>query len=70
MFASGQVLTDVLVFAFHPLYSLYHGAYGVSALSDQKLAGIVMMAEQIVVLGTFAFLLLRPRLRQPRLAHA
>src|SRR5436305_7248207 len=70
MFASGQVLTDVLVFAFHPLYSLYHGAYGFSALSDQKLAGIVMMAEQIGVLGTFAVLLLRPRLRQPRLAHA
>jgi cytochrome c oxidase assembly factor CtaG len=70
MFAAGQVLTDVLVFSFHPLYSLYHGAYGFSALSDQKLAGIVMMAEQLVVLGTFAFLLLRPRLRHPRLAHA
>ena len=70
MFAAGQALTDVLVFSFHPLYALYHGAYGFSALSDQKLAGIVMMAEQLVVLGTFAFLLLRPRLRQPRLAHA
>jgi hypothetical protein len=70
MFAAGQALTDVLVFSFHPLYPLYRGAYGFSALSDQKLAGIVMMAEQLVVLGTFAFLLLRPRLRQPRLAHA
>jgi hypothetical protein len=29
-----------------------------------------MMAEQLVVLGTFAFLVLRPRLRHPRLAHA
>jgi putative membrane protein len=70
MFAAGQALTDVLVFSFHPLYPLYRGAYGFSALSDQKLAGIVMMAEQLVVLGTFAFLLLRPRLRHPRLAHA
>jgi putative membrane protein len=70
MFAAGQVLTDVLVFSFHPLYSLYRGAYGFSALSDQKLAGIVMMAEQTIVLGTFAFLLLRPRLRHARLAHA
>jgi putative membrane protein len=70
MFACGQVLSDVLVFSFHPLYSLYHGAYGFSALADQKLAGIVMMAEQLVVLGTFAFLLLRPRLRHARLAHA
>jgi putative membrane protein len=71
MFGVGQVLTDVLVFSMHPLYSLYRGAYGLSALSDQKLAGIVMMVEQTIVLGTFAFLLLRPRFRQPRhLAHA
>jgi len=70
MFACGQVLSDVLVFSFHPLYPLYRGAYGFSALSDQKLAGIVMMAEQLVVLGTFAFLVLRPRLHRQRLAHA
>jgi putative membrane protein len=70
MFAAGQVLTDVLVFTFHPLYPLYRGAYGVSALTDQKLAGIVMMAEQTVVLGTFVFLLIRPRLRHARLAAA
>jgi len=70
MFGSGQVLTSVLVFSFHPLYPLYRGAYGISALTDQKLAGIVMMAEQLLVLGTFAYLLLRPRFTQPRLAHA
>ena len=70
MFACGQVLTDVLVFTFHPLYPWYRGAYGVSALTDQKLAGVVMMAEQMLVLGTFAFLLLRPRLRRARLAPA
>lgn len=70
MFACGQALTDVLVFSFHPLYSLYRGAYGFSAVGDQKLAGVVMMVEQLVALGTFAFLLLRPRLRNARLAHA
>jgi cytochrome c oxidase assembly factor CtaG len=70
MFGAGQILTDVLVFSFHPLYPLYRGAYGVSALTDQKLAGLVMMAEQLVVLGTFVFLTIRPRLRQGRLAHA
>jgi putative membrane protein len=70
MFACGQVLTDVLVFSFQPLYPLYRGAYGFSAISDQKLAGVVMMAEQLVVLGTFAFLVLRPRLRHARLVHA
>jgi putative membrane protein len=69
MFGAGQVLTSVLVFSFHPLYPLYRGAYGFSALTDQKLAGVVMMVEQLLVLGTFAYLVLRPRL-QPRLAHA
>lgn len=70
MFAAGQALTDVLVFSFHPLYPLYHGAYGFSAHTDQQLAGVVMMVEQLVVLGTFAYLLLRPRLRHARLATA
>jgi len=70
MFAAGQVLTDVLVFSFHPLYPLYRGAYGFSALGDQKLAGLVMMAEQLLVLGTFVFLLIRPRLRHARVATA
>jgi putative membrane protein len=70
MFGAGQVLTSVLVFAFHPLYPIYRGAYGVSALTDQKLAGIVMMVEQLLVLGTFAYLLLRPRIRHASLAHA
>jgi putative membrane protein len=70
MFAAGQVLTDVLVFSLHPQYGLYRGAYGFSALGDQKLAGLVMMAEQLVVLGTLVFVLLRPRLRQARIAPA
>jgi cytochrome c oxidase assembly factor CtaG len=61
MFAAGQILTDVLVFSFTPLYPFYHGAYGVSALTDQQLSGIVMMVEQLVTLGTCVALLLRPR---------
>jgi cytochrome c oxidase assembly factor CtaG len=70
MFGAGQVLTSVLVFSFHPLYALYRGAYGFSALTDQKLAGVVMMVEQLLVLGTFAYLLLRQRVSRPRLVHA
>jgi cytochrome c oxidase assembly factor CtaG len=70
MFAAGQVLTDVLVFSFHPLYPLYRGAYGFSALSDQKLAGLVMMAEQLLTLGAVVFWLIRPRLHRARLATA
>jgi len=64
MFASGQILTDVLVFTFHPLYPAY------PSLRQQQLAGIVMMAEQVLTLGTLAFLLLRPRLRAVRAVPA
>jgi len=64
MFAAGQVLTDVLVFA-HPLYApIYTGKL------DQQLAGVVMMVEQLVTLGVLAFFLLRPRVRSARLAAA
>jgi putative membrane protein len=63
MFACGQALTNVLVFAFHGLYPAYDGAYGISAHTDQQLAGVVMMVEQLLTLGMFVFLLLRPRLR-------
>jgi putative membrane protein len=61
LFAVGQILTDVLVFSFTPLYQAYHGAYGISALTDQQISGIVMMVEQLVTLGTCVALLLRPR---------
>lgn len=64
MFACGQVLTDVLVFSFHPLYSAY------PSVRDQQLAGIVMMVEQLVTLGVLAFVLLRPRVRASRLVAA
>ncbi|HEX5246214.1 MAG TPA: cytochrome c oxidase assembly protein [Gaiellaceae bacterium] len=64
MFAAGQVLTDVLVFSFHPLYPAYPGR------TDQQLAGVAMMAEQLVTLGALAFALLRPRMRAARLVHA
>lgn len=57
VFATGQVLTDVLVFSFHPLYAAY------PSVREQQLAGVVMMAEQVLTLGTLAFVLLRPRLR-------
>jgi cytochrome c oxidase assembly factor CtaG len=61
MFAAGQILTDVLVFSFTPLYPWYHGAYGISALADQQIAGLVMMVEQLLTLGICVALLLRPR---------
>ena len=66
MFASGLILSDVLIFSFTPLYPWYHGAYGISALTDQQLSGIVMMVEQLATLGTCVALLLRPRWRHRR----
>jgi cytochrome c oxidase assembly factor CtaG len=73
MFAAGQILTDVLVFCFTPLYPWYHGAYGISAVTDQQLSGIVMMVEQLATLATCVALVLRPRwsrTRRARLAAA
>ncbi|HEY2309657.1 MAG TPA: cytochrome c oxidase assembly protein [Gaiellaceae bacterium] len=61
MFAAGMILSDVLIFTFTPLYPFYHGAYGISAVTDQQLAGIVMTVEQLVTLGTCVALILRPR---------
>ena len=66
MFAAGQILTDVLVFSFTPLYPFYHGAYGISAVTDQQLSGIVMMVEQLVTLGICVALILRPRWSRAR----
>jgi putative membrane protein len=64
VFASGQILTDVLVFSFHALYPAY------PSVREQQLAGVVMMAEQVLTLGTLTFVLLRPRLRPFRAVTA
>lgn len=64
MFACGEILADVLIFSFHPLYSLYPGRL------DQQLAGVVMMALQLVTLGVLVFVLLRSRVRAARLVTA
>ncbi len=61
VFWTGQVLAYVMAFAPNPLYDTYaeqpERLLGLSALSDQRLAAVVMMVEQTVVLGTaFVFL--------------
>jgi cytochrome c oxidase assembly factor CtaG len=66
MFAAGMILSDVLIFTFTPLYPFYHGAYGISAVTDQQLAGIVMTVEQLVTLGVCVALILRPRWSRAR----
>jgi hypothetical protein len=41
-------------------YDRYTGAHGLSALTDQRFAGVVMMVEQLLTLGVCVALLLRP----------
>jgi cytochrome c oxidase assembly factor CtaG len=70
VFALGTVVADTLIFTMHPLYPGYaaqaHRVFGLSPLQDQRLAGIVMTAEQMLTLGTCAALLLLPELRRRR----
>jgi cytochrome c oxidase assembly factor CtaG len=66
LFAAGQVLAYVYIFSVHALYPAYaherHRVFGWSAVLDQQLAGVVMMVEQFLTLGTAsALLLLRAR---------
>jgi putative membrane protein len=79
LFALGTVLSDVLIFSFHPLYPAYADQgvrlFGISPLRDQQLAGLVMMSEQLLTLGICAGLLLRAQARRrparvPRAAQA
>ena len=68
LFAAGQVLAYVLIFSFSPLYGPYAAQderlFGLSPLTDQRLAGLVMMSEQVMTLGLCAAFLIRVYGRQ------
>ena len=57
VFAAGQILAYVMVFSYRPFYSVYarqtDRLLGLSPLTDQKLAGVVMMVEQALTIGVF-----------------
>lgn len=57
LFALGQLFSDVL-FLSGPLYPAY-----ATGVADQQLAGLVMMVEQTLALGTLAAFLVRELLR-------
>ena len=63
----------VILFDFRPLFSTYVDQpvrlLGLSPLTDQKLAGVVMMVEQIATVGV-AFVLLWREARRERSAAA
>jgi cytochrome c oxidase assembly factor CtaG len=70
MVALMQPLVDALLFSSSPRYASYAHAqgrpFGLSPLTDQRLAGVVMMTEQLLALGICVALLLRPYLRERR----
>lgn len=63
LFWASQILSYVLVFSFRPFYGIYatqpERLLGLSPLTDQKLAGVVMMIEQGLTFGLALVLLLR-----------
>lgn len=69
LFVGGQMLASTLILSYRPLYPLYaeqqDRLLGLSALADQNDAGLVMMAGQLLTLGTFAALQLRAWIRAP-----
>jgi putative membrane protein len=66
MLVLAQPVVDVLLFSTGAAYPRYGGAYGLSALTDQRLAGAVMMVEQLLALGICVALLLRPYVKERR----
>jgi putative membrane protein len=65
--AAGMILSYVLIFSFQPLYPAYadqpRRLFGWAPLLDQQLAGVAMMVEQLLTLGTAVALLLRLSMR-------
>jgi cytochrome c oxidase assembly factor CtaG len=70
MLALAQPVVDVLLFSSAPRYARYadpaNRLFGISPLTDQRLAGAVMMVEQLLTVGTCVALLLRPYLQERR----
>lgn len=63
VFWASQILSYVMVFSFEPFYSVYadqpERLFGLSPLTDQKLAGVVMMIEQTLTIGIAVIVLIR-----------
>jgi cytochrome c oxidase assembly factor CtaG len=78
MLALTQPVVDFLLFSTTAHYGRYANQpdrlFGLSPLTDQRLAGAVMMVEQLLTLGVCVGILLRPylterRARVPALSH-
>ncbi|PWU17415.1 MAG: hypothetical protein C5B48_15985 [Candidatus Rokuibacteriota bacterium] len=69
LFGSGLALVCVLIASPGPLYPTYAAVqahlFGLSPLQDQRLAGVLMVAEQMLALGACVAFLLPGRRRTP-----
>jgi putative membrane protein len=70
LLALAQPLVDLLLFSSSRAYARYahqpDRVFGLSPLTDQRLAGAAMMVEQLLALGICVALLLRPYIRERR----
>ena len=70
MLVLAQPLVDALLFSSSPAYPRYADVadrpFGLSALTDQRLAGVAMMVEQLLALGICVAVLLWPYLKVRR----
>ena len=68
LLALGHPVMDVLLFSSSAVYPPYaaqaHRVFGLGVLTDQKLAGAVMLVEQLLTLGVFVGVQLAPLLRR------
>jgi cytochrome c oxidase assembly factor CtaG len=69
LLVGGMALANTLILPYAPLYPAYANQadrpLALDALGDQNLAGLVMLGEQVLTLGTFAAIRLRRWLRAP-----
>lgn len=72
VFWTGQILAYVILFGFRPVFRTYEDQpvrlLGLSPLTDQKLAGLVMMVEQALTVGV-AFVVLLAASRREQAAR-
>ncbi len=68
VFWTGQILAYVILFDYEPLFPSYVEQpvrlLGLSPLTDQKIAGVVMMVEQVLTVGLAFVILLRANQRR------
>jgi cytochrome c oxidase assembly factor CtaG len=67
MLVLGHPISDAMIFSPTPIYHSYAAQperlLGLSVMTDQRLAGLIMLVEQLLTFGTFIAVMLWPLLR-------